>query len=41
MKVAASFGEETVKIVQVIKEVHAVTDKEIADKTRTNVHNGS
>jgi len=38
MKVVALFGEEAVKVVQVLKGVHEVTDKEIADETQTSVH---
>ena len=38
MKVVALFGEEAVKVVQVLEGVHKVTDKEIADETQVNIH---
>lgn len=38
MKVVALFGEEAVKVVQVLRGVNEVTDKEIADKTQLSIH---
>jgi transcription initiation factor TFIIE subunit alpha len=38
MKVVALFGDEAVKVIQVLKGVNEVTDKEIADKTQINIH---
>jgi transcription initiation factor TFIIE subunit alpha len=37
-KVAALFGEDAVRIVEVLKGVHEVTDNEIADKTQIRLN---
>ena len=36
-KVAALFGEDAVRIVEVLKGVHEITDNEIADKTQIHL----
>jgi transcription initiation factor TFIIE subunit alpha len=37
-KVAALFGEDAVRIVEVLKGVHEITDNEIADKTQIRLN---
>jgi transcription initiation factor TFIIE subunit alpha len=37
-KVAALFGEDAVRVVEVLKEVHEITDNEIADKTQIRLN---
>jgi len=37
-KVAALFGEDAVRVVEVLKGVHEVTDNEIADKTQIRLN---
>ena len=37
-KVAALFGEDAVRVVEVLKGVHEITDIEIADKTQIRLH---
>jgi len=38
MKVAALFGEDAVRVVEVLKEVREITDNEIADKTQVRLN---
>ena len=38
MKVAALFGEDAVGVVEALKEVHEITDNEIADKTQIRLN---
>jgi len=37
-KVAALFGEDTVRVVEVLRGVHDITDNEIADKTQIRLN---
>jgi len=37
-KVAALFGEDAVRVVEALKEVHEITDNEIADKTQIRLN---
>ena len=37
-KVAALFGEDAVRVVETLKEVHEITDNEIADKTQIRLN---
>jgi transcription initiation factor TFIIE subunit alpha len=37
-KAAALFGEDAVRVVEVLKEVHEITDNEIADKTQIRLN---
>ena len=37
-KVAALFGEDAVRVVEILKGVHEVTDNEIADKTQIRLN---
>jgi transcription initiation factor TFIIE subunit alpha len=37
-KVAALFGEDAVRVVEALKEVHEITDNEIADKTQVRLN---
>ena len=37
-KTAALFGEDAVRVVETLKEVHEITDNEIADKTQIRLN---